>query len=167
MRIVIDMQGLQTRASSRRGVGRYTENLIREMLRLKTRHEFYLALNGALPAEIDRIRGLFKPLLPSEERIITWHNHCETSADIHGGSAEVAAAEIVHDAFLNAIGPDLIFSTNFARRPLRRRGDGRSPASALMPCTARRCTMSFRSSTRTNISVTLGSADGTSRNSPT
>ncbi len=111
MRIVIDMQGLQTTFSSHRGVGRYTENLVREMLRLETRHEFYLALNGGLPAGIDRIRCLFEPLLPNE-RIVTWQNHCESSAFAHGNSPEASAAEIIRETFLNALAPDLIFSTN-------------------------------------------------------
>ena len=44
MRIVIDLQGLQTKASAHRGVGRYTENLVKSLLGQNQKHDFYLAL---------------------------------------------------------------------------------------------------------------------------
>jgi glycosyltransferase involved in cell wall biosynthesis len=110
MRIVIDMQGLQTPFSAHRGVGRYTENLVRELLKLDSPHEFYLAMNGAFPESALRLRLIFADLLPSD-RIKVW-NQSFDPAYIIAPPALVAAGEILRETFLNAIQPDIIFSTN-------------------------------------------------------
>ena len=39
MKIVIDLQGIQTKASRHRGVGRYTMNLVRALLRSGSEHD--------------------------------------------------------------------------------------------------------------------------------
>ena len=63
MRIVIDMQGAQT-DSRFRGIGRYTIELTKGLLRNRKGHEILLTLSSFLPETIDLIRAEFRDLLP-------------------------------------------------------------------------------------------------------
>ena len=65
MRIVIDMQGAQT-VSRFRGIGRYTLNFTKALVRNRGRHEIYLVLNGLFTETIQPIRFAFDKLLPQE-----------------------------------------------------------------------------------------------------
>ncbi len=110
MRIVIDMQGLQTLASAHRGVGRYTDNIVSSILALGTSHEFYLFINGALPESALRIRRTYADLVPSQ-RMLVWEPFGDASyTSSHGALLE--AAEMFREVFINAVQPDIIFSTN-------------------------------------------------------
>ena len=58
MRIVIDMQGVQTE-SRFRGIGRYTMSFAQAIVRNRGKHEVILALNGLFPDTVEfRPRGL-------------------------------------------------------------------------------------------------------------
>lgn len=105
------MQGLQSKASGSRGVGRYTESLVKEILRKKKRHEFFLALNGALDESIEKIKRDFSGALP-KENIILWQNFIDTSANKLPADSNIAAAEIIREMFFQSYSPDIIFSTN-------------------------------------------------------
>ncbi|RSC13354.1 MULTISPECIES: glycosyltransferase family 4 protein [Burkholderia cepacia complex] len=112
MRIVIDMQGLQTRSSGHRGVGRYTENLIRNMIiEAAPQHEIYLALNGTFTDSIDSIRAKFLDILP-RDRIVVWQNFFNAAARSGHSEALKYAGYVIREVFLNSFRPDIIFSTN-------------------------------------------------------
>ncbi|GAB2940887.1 glycosyltransferase [Hafnia psychrotolerans] len=65
MRVLIDMQAMQT-SSTHRGIGRYTAGLVKNMLELNTKHEVLLLLNGLLAESVDYIRQEFRDLVLSE-----------------------------------------------------------------------------------------------------
>lgn len=111
MRIVIDLQGLQSKASGHRGVGRYTEDLVKYLLKNNKKHEFFLAMNGALENSVNSIRNNFQGFVDSDH-IVIWQNFIENSADKSPSNSNVRAAEIIREAFLYSLEPDVIFSTN-------------------------------------------------------
>lgn len=111
MRIVIDMQGAQTKFSGHRGVGRYTENLVASFLRINNRHEVILALNGKFQDSVDRLRYEFSGLLP-QKNIVVWQNFFD-AAEINGPEdCLVDVGYVIREVFLNSFAPDVIFSTN-------------------------------------------------------
>lgn len=106
MRIVIDMQGAQT-DSRFRGIGRYTLSLTRALLTNCGEHEILLALNGSFPESIPWLRSHFDGLLPPEN-IVVWKTYDVLGEHgvIDGHKREIA--EIVREAFLNSLLPDVI-----------------------------------------------------------
>jgi glycosyltransferase involved in cell wall biosynthesis len=116
MRIVIDMQSIQSAFSGSRGVGRYTDNLVKSLLKNGQEHEFFLALNGAFVDSIDRVRKEFSNFI-DQSRIKVWQNYlCTATAKDTEISppnpAAVKAAELVREIFFASLQPDIVFSTN-------------------------------------------------------
>lgn len=111
MKIVIDLQGMQTNASRHRGVGRYTMNLVRALLRSGSEHDYVLALNGALADSIDEVKGVFGDDLGNHS-IVVWHQHLSSASRFQEKAAVVHLCEIHREVFLNSFDPDVIFSTN-------------------------------------------------------
>ncbi len=106
MRIVIDLQGAQTR-SRFRGIGRYTLSLTRAMLRARGDHQIILALNGQLPLAEQAIRKDFKDILP-RENIVTWHAPAPTATISLGNKWRYAVATLIREAFIESLEPDWI-----------------------------------------------------------
>jgi len=106
MRIVIDMQGAQT-ASRFRGIGRYTMAFVRSVVLLRKDHEVFLALNGMFPVTIDAIRTAFDDVLP-QSHIKVWHAPGPVNAMHPDHAARRTAAELIREAFLEELKPDLI-----------------------------------------------------------
>ncbi len=106
MRLVIDLQSLQT-GSNERGVGRYTLGLTKAMLQGAGRHEIILALNGRDPEGVRAARRNFAGLLPPEH-IRAWQ------APEFGTWAEPSerwrnrAAELAREYFLANLGSDAV-----------------------------------------------------------
>lgn len=116
MRIIIDMQAAQSPFSATRGVGRYTNNLVRALLNAAGGHEIYLAFNGALADSIEHLRQRFSDLVPPE-RMVAFRNHLRTQfatgREIQRPKEEIVrVGEIAWETFLNAVQPDIIFSPN-------------------------------------------------------
>ena len=105
------MQGLQSRASGTRGVGRYTESLVTSLLRKNKKNEFILALNGSLPDRIDYIKEKFNKYV-GEDGIIVWYNYLDTKTHTNPEEVVVNVAEGLREIFLAQYNPDVIFSTN-------------------------------------------------------
>ncbi|MCF6178906.1 MAG: hypothetical protein L3J63_05880 [Geopsychrobacter sp.] len=106
MRIVIDMQGAQS-ASRFRGIGRYTLSLVQAMVRLRGDHEVLLALNGLYTDTIEPLRAAFMNLLPPEN-IRVWDALGPVGAHDYRNDARRKASEIVREAFLSALEPDVV-----------------------------------------------------------
>ena len=108
MRLVIDLQGLQTPQSARRGVGRYTQALTEAMLREAGDHEILLMLNGNFPETIDPIRKAFRDLLPLD-RIRAWRS---PPVLVDPASADrgwrVRAAQALRESFLANLKADVV-----------------------------------------------------------
>jgi len=114
MRIIIDLQGLQSPFSGTRGVGRYTENLVKSILKrnkIGHEHEIFLALNGVFPDSVLDIRDRFKGLI-DPECIVVWQQFYDPNPAREPHPAIIKAAKVTREIFLNSYSPDLIFSTN-------------------------------------------------------
>lgn len=109
MRIVIDMQGAQS-ASRFRGIGRYTLSFTQWVVRNRGEHEIILALSGLLPESIESIRAAFRGLLP-DENIRVWYAPGPT-AEFGGNDSARDVAELIREAFLASLKPDLIHITS-------------------------------------------------------
>jgi glycosyltransferase involved in cell wall biosynthesis len=106
MRLVIDLQGLQT-DSRNRGVGRYTDGLTKAMLRGAGRHEIVLALNGRDPAGVRAVRRDFAGLLPPE-RIRAWQVPEFGSWEDPSERWRNRAAELTREYFLANLDADAV-----------------------------------------------------------
>lgn len=106
MRIVIDMQGAQTK-SRYRGVGHYAMSFAQAVVRNKGEHEVILALSGLFPDSIETIRAAFDGLLP-QEYIRVWHAPGPVAAQHFGNETRSEVAELIREAFLASLQPDVI-----------------------------------------------------------
>lgn len=107
MRIVIDMQGAQSSGNWNRGIGRYTMSLALAMVRNRGEHEVVLALNGAFPASVERIRANFESLLP-RDNIRVWYGVPPTAYADPLNNRRRNSTEIVREAFLDSLCPDAV-----------------------------------------------------------
>lgn len=110
MRIVVDMQGTQTE-SRFRGIGRYTLSFTQALVRNSGDHEVILVLSGLFPDTIQPIRDAFHGVLPTEN-IRVWHAPGPVQ-EVHGENQDRReAAELVREAFLASLKPDVIHITS-------------------------------------------------------
>ncbi len=110
MRIVIDMQGAQTE-SRYRGIGRYTLALTQAIVRNRGEHEIFLVLNGLFPETIESVRAAFDGLLP-QSHIRVWHAAAPVREAEAGNESRRRAAELVREAFIQSLEPDLVHIHN-------------------------------------------------------
>lgn len=106
MRIVIDMQGAQSE-SRFRGIGRYTTALTQALKRNAGEHGIVLALSGLYPDTIDPIRTEFAGFVPPSH-IRVWKAAGPVLGAIASNAARRKAAELMREAFLSSLRPDLI-----------------------------------------------------------
>jgi glycosyltransferase involved in cell wall biosynthesis len=112
MRIVVDMQGAQSIGSRDRGIGRYTLPLVQAIIRNRGEHEIILALNGLFPETIESLRNTFNELLPPEN-IRVWYAREPIALNNRDNNNRRKIAEIVYEAFLADLNPDLILVSSF------------------------------------------------------
>ena len=119
MRIVIDMQGLQSTGSRSRGIGRYTLSFVEGIVRNRGDHEVLLVLNGLFADTVVPIRAHFQTLLP-QDNILVWR--APAGVNILPGSVAFAneandwlrtVMEITREAYLASLSPDLIHVTSY------------------------------------------------------
>lgn len=110
MRIVIDMQGAQTE-SRYRGIGRYTMSFAKAVVRNRADHEVFLALNGLFPETVEPIRAAFEDLL-SQDNIRVWQALGPVCERLPGNDARRQGAEILREAFLASLLPDVVHITS-------------------------------------------------------
>ncbi len=110
MRIVIDMQGAQTE-SRFRGIGRYTISFVQAVIRARGEHDVVLALNGLFTDTIEPIRALFDPLL-EQKNIRVWYAPGPTREIDPEADAKREVAELVREAFISSLAPDLVHLTS-------------------------------------------------------
>ena len=104
MRILIDLQGCQS-GSRFGGIGRYSMSLAKAMLRLHSRHEFFLLLNSRLPNE-NLIRAEFSDLMP-QQNILTFEVPAFVAAD-NNLPAHTRMAELIREKRIAEIDPDVV-----------------------------------------------------------
>ena len=106
MRLVIDLQALQTGEIRQRGIGRYTAALTKAMLQGAGRHEIILTLNGRDPEGVCAVRRDFAGLLPPEN-IRAWQTP-ESGGRAPPGAWRNRAAEITREYFLANLDADAV-----------------------------------------------------------
>lgn len=107
MRIVIDLQGAQSKGSRNRGVGRYTVSLAQAIIRNRGEHEIILALNGAFPDTIEPIRAAFDGLI-GQEAIRVWQTPGPVGHVNNDNNWRRHTAELVREAFFASLSPDIV-----------------------------------------------------------
>lgn len=110
MRIVIDLQGVQT-ANRHHGIGRYSLLLAKAIVRNRGDHEIIIVLNGLLPDTIEPIRVEFDDLLP-QENIRVWHAPGPVHDNEPGNTWRREAAELIREAFIANLRPDIVYISN-------------------------------------------------------
>lgn len=110
MRIVIDMQGAQTE-SRFRGIGRYSLSLALAIACQRGNHKIMLLLNGMFPHTIEPIRSAFDGVLP-QNNILIWDGVVPVREADAGNDKRREASEILREAFISALHPDLLLITS-------------------------------------------------------
>ncbi|MYL25268.1 MULTISPECIES: glycosyltransferase [Halomonadaceae] len=113
MRIVIDMQGAQTEVQSN-GAGHQAMAFAQAVVRNRGKNDVILALNGLLSHTIEPIRAAFDDVLP-QEKIRIWYGPLEPLSG-EGRESDVRrnVAELVREAFLASLDPDLVHISSFS-----------------------------------------------------
>jgi len=104
------MQGAQS-ASRHRGIGRYTLSYAKAIIRNRGEHEVILALSGLFPHTIEHMRAEFDRLLP-QSNIRVWHAPGPVKECEEGNDTRRNVAELVREAFLVNLKPDIIHITS-------------------------------------------------------
>jgi glycosyltransferase involved in cell wall biosynthesis len=115
MRIVIDMQGAQA-ANRSRGIGRYTLAFAQALEQSCGAHDVILALNDAFPESLSVIRKTFHSILPAEN-ICVWRSLTSVNALDDTNTSRARAGELIREAFLAALRPDVIVVTSLFEGP--------------------------------------------------
>ena len=111
MRIIIDLQGVQTE-SRYRGIGRYTLSLTQALLTANRNHEIILLLNGLLLSENDPLVALLEQwLLPSY--IKTWYAPDPVSYSDPNNKQRAEHAELIREAYIQSLQPDVVLIPSF------------------------------------------------------
>lgn len=111
MRVVIDLQGLQSTGSRNRGIGRYSTSLIKAMLNTRGGHDVHLLLNGAFANTLDPIRYEFKWLLPSEN-IHVWHPALPACAANPDNGFRRKVSERIRESVIAGLSADAVLITS-------------------------------------------------------
>lgn len=110
MRIVIDLQEAQTE-SPFHSVGRHALSIAKAMVRLRGEHEIIIALSGLFPNTIESIRSEFKAILP-QKNILVWYTPGPVRGCDLGNNRTRETAELIREAFLAKIQPDVVLITS-------------------------------------------------------
>ncbi|MDM0049022.1 glycosyltransferase family 1 protein [Variovorax sp. J22R115] len=104
MRLVIDIQGVQSPGSRTRGIGRYSLALARTMVARSQHHEVILALNGRFPDAVEEMKLAFDGLVERSNFRI-WHPPPYSDRSSAGSGR---ARERLYEAFLASLRPDVV-----------------------------------------------------------
>lgn len=110
MRIVIDLQGVQSE-SRYRGIGRYSLSISKAIVRNRAEHEVIIVLSNLFPDTIDKIKSEFKSLLP-EKNIKVWDGVSPTKECEEGNETNREISEVLRESFLGNLQPDVLLITS-------------------------------------------------------
>jgi glycosyltransferase involved in cell wall biosynthesis len=110
MKIVIDLQGRQSRDSKYRGIGRYSLSITKAIIRNKKEHEIFVVVSDAFEDTIDEIENELSNILEKSNFFI-WNaskNSSFMNSDIKYRNSE----ELSRELFIHNLNPDLIYITS-------------------------------------------------------
>lgn len=105
------MQGAQSSGSRTRGIGRYTRALVRSMIVGRPEHEFILVLNGSFSESVEEIKLGFADIT-GPENFAVWFPAADCNWLNLKSSWKRNSSEIIREAFMLALEPDVILSTS-------------------------------------------------------
>lgn len=107
MRILLDLQGVQTISSRNRGIGRYTQALAEGIIRNAGPHEIWILLNGHFPETVMPLRQSFGHFI-AQDHIVVFSSPGPNSGDVADNRWRARTAELVREHVIADIAPDLI-----------------------------------------------------------
>ena len=108
MRIAIDLQGLQSKGSRERGIGRYSNNIIKNLIENDTGNHYILVANAALT---DIREDLVKELSYPNVHYLEWFS--PTPLDFISSSNYLCeVAKCLRTYVFNRLDPDIIILTS-------------------------------------------------------
>jgi glycosyltransferase involved in cell wall biosynthesis len=110
MRIVIDMQSMQT-DSRYRGIGRYSMALTQAIARNANQHEIWIILNDSIPETIAEVRNSLKDFVPLD-RVIAFETPRLVSWENPSNAWRRRAAELIRLSFISELEPDIVHVTS-------------------------------------------------------
>ncbi|TQX86907.1 MULTISPECIES: glycosyltransferase [unclassified Rhizobium] len=111
MRILIDMQGAQSSGSRNRGIGRYTQSLVRSLfLNKENDDEIILLFSSAFWECIPDVLAEMNLDL-RQDQVRVWHCNSDVSA-LDGTPSARIAAELSREAYISSLAPDVILITS-------------------------------------------------------
>ena len=114
MRIVIDLQYIQ-KNDHLRDPQPYALSLALAIARNRGSHEVIIALNGRLAESVELIRTMFSDILPLEN-IVVWFSQGPLDASDSENTWRRKAAELLREAFLANLKPDIVLITSWFER---------------------------------------------------
>ena len=108
MKILLDLQALQSPGSRVRGIGRYTLSLTKAMISIGKKHEIWVLLNSLHQESVEQIRIEFAGILPPE-RIIEFSPPEFITSGIYYDDWCLEAAEKIREAFILYVKPDVVY----------------------------------------------------------
>lgn len=111
MRILIDLQGAQT-GSRHRGIGRYSLDITKGILRNAGDHEVMVLLNGTIAGEIESVREDLDSFI-SQDRILVWEGVGPTAYINASNRWRQRASELLREAYICQVKPDIVVLTTF------------------------------------------------------
>ena len=110
MRIVIDLQGAQTE-SRFRGIGRYSLSFVRALLSQRSEHDFWVVLNARFAESIRDIEEALAEVL-TRDRLRVFEPPVGVALRDTENSCAAAASEVIREAFIAELCPDLVLITS-------------------------------------------------------
>jgi len=110
MRIVIDLQGIQS-ASRYRGIGRYTYSLVSKMLLKLKDQDVWIVFNENFPDTLQNIREDFQRLIP-KEKIVFYKTPTPISQSHEKNIKRANISNLIREQFISQLAPDVLFITS-------------------------------------------------------
>lgn len=110
MRIVIDLQGIQS-ASKYRGIGRYTYSLMTKMLPLLKDQDVWVMLNENFLDALQQTREDLEKFLP-KEKIVIFKTPTPVNRLHKANVIRADVSEEIREQFISLLSPDLLFMTS-------------------------------------------------------
>lgn len=105
MRLALDLQSCQS-GSRLGGIGRYSLELAKAMIRSAGDHDINVILNSSLPDSINDVRWALSDLLP-QDKILVFDSPLLV-AEANCGTTKTQLAELVREDFLKSLNPDIV-----------------------------------------------------------
>jgi glycosyltransferase involved in cell wall biosynthesis len=107
MRVVLDLQGAQTR-SRYRGIGRYSLELAKAMTAQADGDEVWICLSALMAESVPAIRNAFDGLLP-DDHIVVFDAAGPVQAVQRANEWRIRAGALIRESFLNSLQPDMVY----------------------------------------------------------